>query len=109
MAVDTLEDCRIAAIDGLGELKSKDPRIMQMLVAGMEHEDPAIRLASLKDMVTKVTNKDLGVDAAAWQDAVLPKPPGAPTNPAAATIAAGPPERPPPPPTAFRAAPDVRR
>ena len=48
MVVDTLEDCRIAAIDGLGELKSKDPRIMQMLVAGMEHEDPAIRLASLK-------------------------------------------------------------
>src|SRR4051812_14184219 len=47
MTVDTLEDCRIAAIDALGDLKSTDPRILQMLVAGMRHEDPATRFASL--------------------------------------------------------------
>ena len=35
-----------------------------MLVAGMEHDDPAIRLASLKAL-RKITGKDLGVDAAA--------------------------------------------
>ena len=90
MAVDTLEDCRIAAIDGLGELKSKDPRIMQMLVAGMEHEDPAIRLASLKAL-RSITKLDRGVDVAAWRDAVLPKPPAATTNATAATIATAPP------------------
>jgi len=90
MAVDTLEDCRIAAIDGLGELRSKDTRIMQMLVSGMEHEDPAIRLASLKAL-RNITNLDRGVDVAAWRDAVLPKSPAAPTNAAAAAVATGPP------------------
>ena len=90
MMVDTLEDCRIAAIDGLGELKSKDPRILQMLVSGMEHDDPAIRLASLKAL-RNITNLDRGVDAAAWRDAVLPKSPAAPDNAAPATIATGPP------------------
>ena len=72
MMVDTLEDCRIAAIEGLGELKSKDPRIMQMLVAGMEHDDPAIRLASLKAL-RNITNLDKGIDVAAWRDAVQPR------------------------------------
>ena len=32
MTVDTLEDCRIAAIEALGELKPDDPRITGMLV-----------------------------------------------------------------------------
>jgi hypothetical protein len=89
MAVDTLEDCRIAAIDGLGELRSKDARIMQMLVAGMEHEDPAIRLASLKAL-RNITNLDRGVDVAAWRDAVLPKSPAASPG-APAAVATGPP------------------
>jgi HEAT repeat protein len=79
MTVDTLEDCRIAAIAGLGELKSKDPRILQMLVAGMEHDDPAIRMESLKSL-RKITGTDKGVDVAAWRDAVLPKPPAAPAD-----------------------------
>jgi HEAT repeat protein len=72
MTVDTLEDCRIAAIAGLGELRSKDPRILQMLVAGMEHDDPAIRMESLKSL-RKITGIDRGVDVAAWRDTVLPK------------------------------------
>ena len=50
MTVDVLEDCRIAAIEGLGELKSTDPRILEVLVNGMEHDDPAIRLASVKSL-----------------------------------------------------------
>ncbi|MEA2633087.1 MAG: hypothetical protein QOE66_3306, partial [Chloroflexota bacterium] len=72
MTVDTLEDCRIAAIEGLGELKAKDARIMQILVMGMDHDDPAIRLASL-EALRNITGLDRGVDPAAWRDAVLPQ------------------------------------
>jgi HEAT repeats len=107
MMVDTLEDCRIAAIDGLGELKSKDPRILQMLVSGMEHDDPAIRLASLKAL-RNITNIDKGVDATAWRDAISPKPPGAPSNAAATAIATAPPGAPAPP-NALGPAPTSRR
>jgi hypothetical protein len=93
MTVDNLEDCRIAAIEGLGDLKSKDVRILQVLVAGMEHDDPAIRLASLKALRT-ITELDRGVDPAAWRDAVLPRDAAAPAPapaPAAATAGAPPP------------------
>jgi HEAT repeat protein len=65
MTVDTLEDCRIAAIEGLGEMKARDPRILEVLVVGMGHEDPAIRLTSL-EALRRITGKDLGVDPAAW-------------------------------------------
>ena len=71
MAIDSLEDCRIAAIEALGDLKPDDPRINSMLIAGMRNEDPATRLASLQAL-RKITGKDLGVDAAAWQK-ILPK------------------------------------
>ena len=47
MTLDNLEDARIAAIEGLADIKTKDTRIYQMLVENMDHEDPAIRLASL--------------------------------------------------------------
>jgi HEAT repeat protein len=77
MTVDTLEDCRIAAIEGLGELKAKDARIMQVLVVGMDHDDPAIRLASL-EALRNITGLDRGVDPAAWRDAVLPQTASAP-------------------------------
>jgi hypothetical protein len=63
---------------------------MQMLVSGMEHEDPAIRLASLKAL-RRITNLDRGVDVTAWRDAVLPQPPAASANAPAATIASAPP------------------
>jgi HEAT repeat protein len=87
MTVDTLEDCRIAAIEGLGELKSKDTRIVQILVAGMEHDDPAIRLASLKAL-RSITGLDRGVDPVAWRDAVLPKTKTAAASPATASASA---------------------
>jgi HEAT repeat protein len=66
MTVDTLEDCRIAAIEGLGEMKTRDPRILEVLVVGMDHEDPAIRLASLNSL-RQITGMDFGVDPAAWR------------------------------------------
>jgi hypothetical protein len=73
MTVDTLEDCRIAAIEALGVLKPKDPRITRVLVAGMEHDDPATRLASL-NALKRITGRDLGVEAAAWQKILDPQP-----------------------------------
>lgn len=65
MATDTLEDCRIAAIEALGVLKPNDPRIARVLVGGMQHDDPAIRLASVNTL-RKITGRDAGVEAADW-------------------------------------------
>lgn len=71
MTVDHLEDARIAAIEGLADLKSDDPRIYKMLVDALEHDDPAIRLASLNTL-RAVTGKDLGTEAEAWQRELRP-------------------------------------
>jgi hypothetical protein len=100
MMLDNLEDARIAAIEGLSELKTSDPRIYRMLVDAMEHEDPAIRLASLNTL-RKLTGKDQGTEAAAWRRYLKPiieagaSPASAKDSPAAAGPAdvAGP-ERP---------------
>jgi hypothetical protein len=73
MTVDTLEDCRIAAIEGLGSLRVRDPRIIQVLLAGLEHEDPAIRLECLNSL-RKITRKDLGTDPAPWRRELQPSP-----------------------------------
>ena len=71
MSLDNLEDARIAAIEGLADLKTKDPRIYQVLLDGMDHEDPAIRLASL-GALRKLTGKDQGTEAAAWRRELKP-------------------------------------
>jgi HEAT repeat protein len=72
MTVDTLEDCRIAAIEGLGDLKAKDPRILEVLVLAMDHADPAIRFASL-NALREITGKDLGVDPGPWRKEFVPQ------------------------------------
>ncbi len=66
MTVDTSGECRVAAIESLGLLKAKDRRINEFLVAGMEHEDPAIRVACLHSL-RSITGKDLGVEAMPWK------------------------------------------
>jgi HEAT repeat protein len=71
MTLDHLEDARIAAIEGLAELKSRDPRIYKVLLDAMEHDDPAIRLASL-NALRKLTGKDEGTEIAAWRRALEP-------------------------------------
>jgi HEAT repeat protein len=71
MTIDKLEDCRIAAIEALGSLKSMDPRILQILLDGMDHDDPAIRFECLRTLRT-ITNKDLGIDPAAWRRELEP-------------------------------------
>jgi len=79
MTVDTLEDCRIAAIEGLGSLKVQDARIIQVLLDGMDHDDPAIRLECLNSL-RKITGKDLGTDPAAWRRDLQPNAPSAATD-----------------------------
>ncbi len=72
MMIDKLEDCRIAAIESLGTLKAEDPRIYQILLDGMEHDDPAIRLECVCAL-REITQKDLGVDPAVWRRDLEPK------------------------------------
>jgi len=71
MATDTFEDCRIAAIEALGELKANDPRITRVLVLGMQHDDPATRLASL-NALRAITGKDLGIEPEPWVKLLTP-------------------------------------
>jgi HEAT repeat protein len=71
MTLDNLEDARVAAIEGLAELKTADPRIYKMLLDGMDHDDPAIRLASL-NALRKLTGKDHGTDPAVWSKELKP-------------------------------------
>jgi HEAT repeat protein len=71
MTVDKLEDCRIAAIEGLGLLKANDARIYGILLDGMENDDPAIRLECLRSL-RAITGKDLGIEAAAWRRGLEP-------------------------------------
>ncbi len=66
MMLDNSAECRVAAIESIGELKSQDKRITQFLVTGMEHEEPAIRVASLQAL-RSITGKDLGIDAIEWK------------------------------------------
>lgn len=73
MAVDSLEDCKVASIEGMAELQAIDPRIFEVLINGMDHDDPAIRLASLQAL-RKITGKDLGVEPGPWRQALTPTP-----------------------------------
>jgi hypothetical protein len=66
MTLDRQSDCRIAAIDGLGELNTSDLRTQSLLVENMDHLDPAVRLASLRAL-RKLTGKDLGIETGAWR------------------------------------------
>lgn len=66
MSLDILEDCRIAAIESLAELKPDDPRITRVLIVGLQHDDPATRFASL-NALRRITGRDLGVEPGPWQ------------------------------------------
>ncbi len=88
MTIDKLEDCRIAAIEAIGAIKTKEPRIYQILLDGMDNEDPAIRYQCLQSL-RMLTEKDLGIDPEAWrrelEPMLAPKPavPDPKRNPAA--------------------------
>jgi HEAT repeat protein len=84
MLIDRLEDCRIAAIEALGTLKANDPRIYQMLLDGMEHDDPAIRFECLRSL-RAITGKDFGIEPAAWRRALEPTIAAMPKTPPSAS------------------------
>lgn len=69
MTVDVQPDCRVAAVEALGHLKSTDGRIIAYLASAMEADDPAIRLASHNSLVSTV-GKDFGIRAEDWKDYV---------------------------------------
>ena len=79
MTLDNSAECRVAAIESLGDLKAQDKRITQFLVAGMEHDEPVIRVASM-NALKSITGKDLGVDALAWKKYVETLPETLPAN-----------------------------
>lgn len=90
MATDSELDCRIAAIEGLSTMKVADPRLDLMLVDGMEHTEPAIRLASVQALRAQ-SGQDLGLEVGPWKkyaedraklagDPIRPEPPGNPEN-----------------------------
>lgn len=83
MAADSDSDCRIAAIEGLGEMRTNDPRIQQVLIDCMEHPDPAMRLAAYVSL-QKTTGTDHGPSAEAWRKALgsAPEAPSVATQPA---------------------------
>jgi hypothetical protein len=90
MSIDKLEDCRIAAIEGIGMLKTVEPRIYLMLIDGMDHADPAIRYECLESL-RSLTGKDAGIDPAAWRRELEPmlkatSPAKAPAVPAASAV-----------------------
>lgn len=91
MTVDTLEDCRIAAIESLAELKPDDPRIARVLLVSLQHDDPATRFASL-NALRQITGRDLGVDPGPWQKLLEGEKPE--TAIAAATPSADAPDQP---------------
>ncbi len=72
MAADNLEDCRIAAIEGIGALKAQDSRIFHVLIEGMDHDDPAIRLSCYRAL-KQITGKDLGSTPDPWRRALDPQ------------------------------------
>jgi HEAT repeat protein len=93
MTADMEIDCRLAAVEAIGRLKAGDPRIEEQLVLGMEHDDPAIRLASYRALRSR-TGKDLGTEAAVWREQVVAKtgPSAGDPNVQAASAAAPAPE-----------------
>ena len=69
MAADTDSDCRIAAIEGLGSMRTAEARVLETLADGMENPDPAVRLTSYIAL-QKLTNKDMGPDSAGWKNLI---------------------------------------
>ncbi len=102
MAADNSGECRIAAIEALGELRESDPRVEQMLVEGMKNEDPAVRLAALRSL-RSLTGENLGVDPEPWAEHVDAR--LASVNAAATPDATEPPAAATPAPTALADAP----
>jgi HEAT repeat protein len=79
MAADHDPDCRIAAIEGIREIRQPDPRVYVVLVGGLENTDPAVRLSSYEALQT-LSGQNLGPDAKAWRTWALAQNGGTPAG-----------------------------
>jgi HEAT repeat protein len=89
MSADSDSDCRVAAIEGLGSMKASDPRILVVLVDGMENPDPGIRLASYQSL-QRITGRDLGPEVEPWRNLVQAAPTADPATIPASSTGEGP-------------------
>lgn len=65
MAIDPTHNGRVAAAEGLANLKPNDPRVLISLTENLNNDDPAIRLASYRTLKS-ITGADPGSDANSW-------------------------------------------
>lgn len=95
MAIDTTHNGRVAAAEGLANLKPKDPKVLVSLSENLNNDDPAIRLAAYKALKS-ITGANPGTDVEAWQEYLARNVPGfsgespVATQPAPSQIAARP-------------------
>lgn len=75
MAIDTTHNGRVAAAEGLANLKPKDPRIMISLSENLNNDDPAMRLAAYRAL-KQITGVDPGPNTNAWHDYLAKNFPG---------------------------------
>ena len=75
MAIDTTHNGRVAAAEGLANLKPTDPRIMISLSENLNNDDPAMRLAAYRAL-KQITGADPGPNAEVWHDYLAANFPG---------------------------------
>lgn len=75
MAIDTTHNGRVAAAEGLANLKPKDPKVLVSLSENLNNDDPAIRLAAYKALKS-ITGANPGTDVEAWQEYLARNVPG---------------------------------
>lgn len=75
MAIDTTHNGRVAAAEGLANLKPTDPRIMISLSESLNNDDPAMRLAAYRAL-KQITGADPGPGAEVWHEYLAANFPG---------------------------------
>jgi len=75
MAIDTTQNGRVAAAEGLANLKPKDPRVLISLTENLDNDDPAIRLAAYRALKS-ITGANPGQDVEVWQEYLAKTIPG---------------------------------
>ncbi len=75
MAIDTTHNGRVAAAEGLANLKPKDPKVLISLSENLNNDDPAIRLAAYRALKS-ITGADPGTDVETWQEYLAKTVPG---------------------------------
>jgi len=75
MAIDTTHNGRVAAAEGLANLKPTDPRIMISLSENLNNDDPAMRLAAYRAL-KQITGADPGTSAEVWHEYLAANFPG---------------------------------